>query len=256
MDETPLQAKNLYKAFPLTRKQRAEKKTDQKSLVAVDDVSFELKKGEIYGLLGPNGAGKTTTLRMVASLLKCEKGQILYKGKDINDDLAAYRSKVGFLTSELKLDEFFTPSYSFEYMSNLYGVPHDVMEKRREEVFARFGVTPFKDTQIKNLSTGMKQKASLAISICHDPDIMIYDEPTNGLDIIASRDVENFLLDLRKEGKAIVISTHIFSLVEKLCDRVGIIIDGKMRMEDTLANITKGKSLEEAFFALIEEDKQ
>jgi sodium transport system ATP-binding protein len=102
----------------------------------------------------------------------------------------------------------------------------------------------------------MKQKASLAISICHDPEIMIYDEPTNGLDIIASRDVENFLLDLRGQGKAIVISTHIFSLVEKLCDRVGIIIDGKMRLEDSLANITKERSLEEAFFALIEEDKQ
>ncbi|MBP5091777.1 MAG: ABC transporter ATP-binding protein [Bacilli bacterium] len=256
MNETPLQVSHLYKSFPLSRKQRIERKTNESHLVAVDDVSFSLKRGEIYGLLGPNGAGKTTTLRMVASLLKCEKGEIRYGGKDIKEDVSAYRSKVGFLTSELKLDEFFTPSYTFEYMSNLYGVPHEVMEKRRELLFERFGVTPFKDSQIKNLSTGMKQKASLAISICHDPEIMIYDEPTNGLDIIASRDVENFLLDLRGQGKAIVISTHIFSLVEKLCDRVGIIIDGKMRLEDTLANITKDKSLEDAFFDLIEEDKQ
>lgn len=256
MGETPLEAKHLYKSFPLSRKQRAERKTKENHLVAVNDVSFALNKGEIYGLLGPNGAGKTTTLRMVASLLKCEKGEILFKGKNINEDIASYRSKVGFLTSELKLDDFFTPSYSFEYMSNLYGVPHEEMERRRKEIFDRFGVTPFKDSQIKNLSTGMKQKASLAISICHDPEIMIYDEPTNGLDIIASRDVENFLLDLRKEGKTIIISTHIFSLVEKLCDRVGIIIDGKMRLEDTLSNVTKDKSLEDAFFDLIEEDKQ
>lgn len=256
MEEVTLKAQHLYKDFPLSRKQQREKRTNEKKLIAVNDVSFELKKGEIYGLLGPNGAGKTTTLRMVASLLKCGKGEIILNGKNVNDDLSAYRSKVGFLTSELKLDEFFTPSYTFEYMSNLYGVPHEVMEKRRELLFERFGVTPFKDSQIKNLSTGMKQKASLAISICHDPEIMIYDEPTNGLDIIASRDVENFLLDLRGQGKAIVISTHIFSLVEKLCDRVGIIIDGKMRLEDSLANITKKCSLEEAFFALIEEDKQ
>jgi sodium transport system ATP-binding protein len=138
-------------------------------------------------------------------------------------------------------------------MSALYGIPPEVAAKRKEEVFARFGVTSFANAQIKNLSTGMKQKVSLAISICHDPEIIIYDEPTNGLDILASRDVENFLLDLKKQGKAIVISTHIFSLVEKLCDEVGIILEGKMKLEGTLQELTKEKSLEDVFFDLVEE---
>ncbi|MBR3674620.1 MAG: ATP-binding cassette domain-containing protein, partial [Bacilli bacterium] len=109
-------------------------------------------------------------------------------------------------------------------------------------------------SQIKNLSTGMKQKVSLAISIAHDPDIIIYDEPTNGLDIMASRDVENFLEKLKSDGKTIVISTHIFSLVEKLCDEVGIILNGQMALQDDLHELTKERSLEEVFFSLVEED--
>lgn len=251
-DEVLLEALHLTKTFPLSSKQRKERKTLSTRLTAVDDLSLRLQSGHIYALLGPNGAGKTTTLRMLATLIAPTSGEVLYLGKPIKQDLNGYRKKVGFLTSELKLDEFFTPSYSYDYMSALYGIPPEVAKKRKEELFERFGVTPFALTSIKALSTGMKQKVSLAISIAHDPDVIIYDEPTNGLDILASRDVENFLFELRKEGKAIVVSTHIFSLVEKLADEVGIILKGRMVLEGPLSEVTKEHSLEDVFFSLVE----
>lgn len=249
--DTPiLVAKHLYKSFPLTRKQKEQRGVNTDRLVAVNDLTLSLKEGSIYGLLGPNGAGKTTTLRMIATLLSPEKGEILYKGEHLKED--AYRRKIGFLTSELKLDDFFTPSYTFDYFSALYGVDQEEAKQRKQHIFARFGVDRFADVQIKNLSTGMKQKVSLAISIAHSPEIIVYDEPTNGLDIMASRDVENFLRDLKKEGKAIVLSTHIFSLVEKLCDEVGIILEGSMRLEGKMSEICAEKSLEQVFFDLVE----
>lgn len=245
-----LEVRDLYKSFSLSRKQRAQRHLSSDRLVAVNGLSLSLYEGEIYGLLGPNGAGKTTTLRMIATLLSPERGEILYRGNSISQN--ELRKKIGFLTSELKLDDFFTPSYTFDYFSALYGIDNAERDRRKGNIFARFGVDRFADTQIKNLSTGMKQKVSLAISIAHNPEIIVYDEPTNGLDIMASRDVENFLLDLKKEGKAIVISTHIFSLVEKLCDTVGIILDGSMRLEGKMNEVCANASLEQVFFDLVE----
>jgi sodium transport system ATP-binding protein len=243
-----LEIKNVVKEFKISKKQKKNRKLDVDVLVAVNDVSFALKSGRIYGLLGPNGAGKTTTLRMIASLIEPKSGQIIYNGKNINDDIYSYRSKVGFLTSELKLDDFFTPDYTFDYMCKLYGLNEEEIAKRKDELFSKFGVDQFRFVKIKELSTGMKQKVSLAISLCHNPDIIIFDEPTNGLDIVAAREVENFLTYLKTENKIILLSTHIFSLVEKLCDDVGIIINGKLILEDSLEHLTKDKSLEEVFF--------
>ena len=256
MEEEILVIKNLSKTFKLSRKQKEERGiSSDDDFKAVDDLSFSLRKGRIYGLLGPNGAGKTTTLRMVATLLTPTGGEVLYNNKNILDDIDEYRKHVGFLTSELKLDDFFTPSYTFDFFSALYGLTKEEINNRKKEIFARFGIENFANTQIKNLSTGMKQKVSLAISIAHNPDIIIFDEPTNGLDIIASRDVEKFLLELRAEGKAVVLSSHIFSLVEKLCDEVGIIVKGKMLIQGDMKDVCKDKNLEETFFSLIEEDK-
>lgn len=250
-----LKTLNLRKEFKLSQKQKRSMKTSKDVIVACDNISLEIREGEIYGLLGPNGAGKTTTLRMLATLIKPLEGQILYNDLDIYKDVTSYRKKVGFLTSELKLDGFFTPDYTFTYMSKLYGVSDEEIKRRKEELFDKFGVTPFKDLKISNLSTGMKQKASLAISLCHDPEIIIFDEPTNGLDIIASREVENYLINLKNKNKTIIISTHIFSLIEKLADRVGIIINGKLLVEDSLKELTKEKSLEDVFFEIYERNE-
>ena len=245
-----LVAKGLTKTFPLNSKQRRERKDGSKAVVAVNDVDLNLESGEIYGLLGPNGAGKTTTLRMIATLIKPDSGKILFDGKDIRDDIIEYKKKIGFLTSELKLDDFFSPDYTFTYMSRLYGTDENKIQERKEKLFRQFGILDFKDTKIHDLSTGMKQKASLAVSLAHDPEVIIFDEPTNGLDIIAAKEVEDYLVNLKKEGKIILVSTHIFSLVEKLCDRVGILLNGKMAIEGKLSSLTKERDLETLFFDL------
>ena len=245
-----LVASNLMKTFKLTKKQQQINKTKENKLVAVNDLSFVAYKGEIYGLLGPNGAGKTTTLRMISTLIKPDKGDIFVDGFSVLKDANRVRSRIGFLTSELKLEDFFTPNYLFDYFSELHKVDKVVVEKRKQELFHKFGIDAFKEVKVGDLSTGMKQKVSLVISLVHDPDIIIFDEPTNGLDVITAKSVTDFLVYLKEQGKTIILSTHIFSLVEKLCDRVGIIIDGKMILEDKLENINKDKSLEDVFFDL------
>ena len=201
-----LKAEHLKKNFHLSAKQQRLEKTDQKVKIAVDDLSFSAHQGEIYGLLGPNGAGKTTTLRMIATLIRPDAGDIL-----------------------------------------------DVRDRRKKELFEKFGIDRFAEVKVANLSTGMKQKASLVISIVHDPDIIIFDEPTNGLDVLTAKVVTDFLQELRGQGKTIIVSTHIFSLVEKICDRVGIIINGKMIVSDTLRNLTVRGSLEDVFFHIYEQ---
>ncbi|MDE5856733.1 MAG: ABC transporter ATP-binding protein, partial [Anaeroplasmataceae bacterium] len=224
---------NLRKTFKLTKKQKKINKTNENVKVAVNGLSFQVYRGEIYGLLGPNGAGKTTTLRMIASLIKADSGDAIVDGVSVVKSPDKVRGKIGFLTSELKLEDFFTPNYLYDYFSELHKVPKEVAEKRKEILFQKFGVDSFKEVKIADLSTGMKQKISLIISIVHDPDIVIFDEPTNGLDVITAKVVTDFLMELKKEGKTVLLSTHIFSLVEKLCDRVGIIINGKMVVSDT-----------------------
>lgn len=240
--------KDLCKTFKLSKKQQTIEKTNEKVRRAVDGISFEAYEGEIFGLLGPNGAGKTTTLRMLATLIKPDAGDALVDGKSIVSEPDAVRARIGFLTSELKLEEFFTPNYLFDFFSSLHGVPTDAAARRKESLFSRFGIDKFAEVKVSDLSTGMKQKASLAISLVHDPDIIIFDEPTNGLDVITAKVVTDFLVDLKSMGKTIIVSTHIFSLIEKLCDRVGIIIDGKMVVCDTLDAVCGNKSLEDRFF--------
>lgn len=243
-----LSAKNLTKTFTLSKKQRQINKTTEKVKVAVKDLSFTAYEGEIYGLLGPNGAGKTTTLRMLSTLIKPDNGDAFIDGASIISNPSLVRSKIGFMTSELKLEDFFTPNYMFDYFASLHEVSEEVAQNRKKELFQKFGIDAFKEVKIGDLSTGMKQKISLIVSLVHDPKIIIFDEPTNGLDVITAKTVTDFLLELKKQGKTIILSTHIFSLVEKLCDRVGIIIDGQMVLSSNLEELTKEKCLEDVFF--------
>ncbi len=246
--ENVLTAVNLRKTFRLSAKQRKIEKTPLREKIAVDGLSFSAKRGEIYGLLGPNGAGKTTTLRMLATLIKPDSGDAVIDGFSIVRQPEKVRSKIGFLTSELKPDEFFTPSYTFDFFSELQNIPTQVRDERKKMLFSRFGIDKFAETKISDLSTGMKQKTSIAISLVHDPEFIIFDEPTNGLDVLTAKSVTDFLLELKARGKTILLSTHIFSLVEKICDRVGVIIDGKMAAEDSVAALTREKNLEDVFF--------
>ena len=238
-----IRAENVRKVFKLSAKQRKLEHSTTGKKVALDGLSFTAYEGEIYGLLGPNGAGKTTMLRILSTLIRADGGDAFVAGKSVTREPEAVRASIGFLTSELKLEDFFTPAYLFDF------APEKIAE-RRKELFARFGIDSVAEVKVGDLSTGMKQKVSLVISIIHDPSVVIFDEPTNGLDVLTAKVVTDFLCELKGQGKSIIVSTHIFSLIEKLCDRVGIIIGGKMAAEGTLAEITGGNDLEDVFFEI------
>lgn len=246
--EEILKVSGLKKTFVLSAKQQKIEKTKEKKKEAVKDLTFTAYRGEVFGLLGPNGAGKTTTLRMLATLIKPDAGDALVDGVSVVKDPQGVRGKIGFLTSELKLEEFFTPNYLYDFFSSLYGIEEKVRDERKKKMFERFGIDAFAEVKVGNLSTGMKQKVSLVISLVHDPDIIIFDEPTNGLDVLTAKVVTDYLQELKENGKTIIVSTHIFSLIERICDRVGIVIDGTMIECDTLENICAGKTLEDHFF--------
>lgn len=242
----------VKKTFTLSRKQQMLEKTKEKKRIAVDNLSFTARRGEVFGLLGPNGAGKTTTLRIISTLIKADEGDVIVDGSSVKKNSNEVRAKIGFLTSELKLEDYFTPNYLFDFFSRVHGISSEIANERKNNLFKKFGIEEFAEVKVANLSTGMKQKVSLVIALVHDPDIIIFDEPTNGLDVLTARVVTDFLVELKNDGKSIIVSTHIFSLVEKICDRVGIIIDGKMTVCDTIENVVGESSLEDKFFEIYE----
>ncbi len=252
-----IEINNLTKIYKLNKRKMKELKTDSSTKIAVKNVSLTAKPGEIYGLLGPNGAGKTTTLRCIATLLKPTEGNISVCGYDTVKDGEKVRDSICFLTNEIKLDEHFTPDYMFDFFCHLHGMNEEEIAARKKELFETFGIEAFKNKRIEELSTGMKQKAAIAVSLCHDPKVVIFDEPTSGLDIVTARGVLDYLKELRNRGKTIIISTHIMSEAEKLCDNVGIIINGKKVIEGTISDILKEtgtEDLEDAFFELYKQN--
>lgn len=246
---------DLTKVFERSRKELKKNKGLEKRVTAVNRVSFHVQPGEIYALLGPNGAGKTTALRCVATLLSPTSGNVEVSGFDSKKDPRLIRERIGFLTNELKLDDHFTPAYTMRFFGQLRGMSLEAIEQRQQTLFSRFGVASFKDKQITDLSTGMKQKLAIAVSLLHDPEVIIFDEPTNGLDIITARTVLDYLMEMRSLGKSIIISTHVMRVAEELSDRIGILIDGKLLAEGSLDEILQNsgsEGLEQAFFSLYE----
>lgn len=224
--------------------------------LTVDNVSFSVDKGTIYGLLGPNGAGKTTLMQMIATLLKPTSGEIYINGYKAPRDTLQIHKLIGFLTTEVKLDPISTPNKLYNFFAELYEIPKQYIKDKRQQDFDRFGITPFADKRIVDLSTGMKQKVSIAISLIHEPPLIIFDEPTNGLDILTSKLVTDYLLELKSQGRTILLSTHIFSLAESLCDEIGILVDGKLVLSGSAAELTEqtnSKNFEEAFFKIYSE---
>ena len=243
-----LRVENLVKTFQISKVQQKKLELPSNKKVAVDGISFETKSGEVFGILGPNGAGKTTTMRMLATLIKPDKGDIFYNNISAVKSPEVVRSKFAFLTTDLKLDMKSTAGNMFDFFAQLYHIPKEVAKKRKEELFESFGITSYADTKISKLSQGMRQKVSLVISVIHDPQFIIFDEPTNGLDIIAAKDVRDFILQMKEKGKCVIISTHLFDLVKRVCDRAAVIIEGKIVVNDILENLRQGKSLEDAFY--------
>ena len=250
-ESVQIEIRDLTKIYKLNKKQMQESHTKNPKKTAVDHLTLTARAGEIYGLLGPNGAGKTTTLRCIATIIKPTSGEIFVNGNEVQKHSEAVRKSIGFLTSDIKLDPQFSVDYLFDFFGELRGIAPAQIKRRKEELFTYFGISDFAHKKIKELSTGMKQKAAIAVSLVHDPEVVIFDEPTNGLDIITARGVTDYLRKLKEEGKLVIVSTHIMSEAEKLCDRIGIIIDGKKRAEGTLQELldeTRTQDLEGAFF--------
>ncbi|MFZ0213256.1 MAG: ATP-binding cassette domain-containing protein [Candidatus Acidiferrales bacterium] len=217
---------------------------------AVDGVSFTCKPGEIYGLLGANGAGKTTTLRMLATILAPTSGTATVAGFDVVRDPQKVRAHIGFLSTATALYDRLTATETVEYFGQLFGLDAATIKRRTNELFKALDMEEFRDRRCAKLSTGMKQKVSIARTLVHDPPVMIFDEPTNGLDVMAARSITDFIRQCRDKGKTVIFSTHVMSEVEKLCDRIGIIHNGKMQTEGTLEEMRQrhGKTdLEEIF---------
>jgi sodium transport system ATP-binding protein len=204
---------------------------------AVSDVSFTCQPGRIYGLLGANGAGKTTTLRMLATLLQPAGGTITVAGHDAAGAPEMVRANVGFLAASTALYGRLTAREMIAYFGQLNGMSDDAIRARIKQLADELDMHDFLDRRCDKFSTGMKQKTSIARTLVHDPAVMIFDEPTLGLDVMTARSIVKFVRECRNRGKTVIYSTHVMSEVEKLCDTIGIIHGGRLVAEGTLAEL-------------------
>jgi sodium transport system ATP-binding protein len=204
---------------------------------AVNNVSFTCMPGQVYGLLGVNGAGKTTTLRLIATMLKPTTGTAEIAGFDIVTHPELVRAHIGFLSTATALYGRLTAREFIEYFARLNGISENALRSAVDGIIEKLNVAEFQHVRCDKLSTGMKQRVSIARSVVHDPPVMIFDEPTHGLDVLSSRDIVEFIRDCRAKGKTVIFSSHVMSEVEKLCDRIGIIHNGQLLREGTLAEL-------------------
>lgn len=244
-----IQVENLQKSF-----------LDYQSgwIPAVDGVSFECRPGEVFGLLGPNGAGKTTTLRILSTVLRPTGGRAVVAGHDVLLEPEAVRARIGYMSASTGIYDRMTAWELVEYFGRLYGLAPDRLRERMETIFDWLQMNDFRNVLGAKMSTGMRQKVSIARTIVHDPPVLIFDEPTSGLDILVARNVLQKIAELRDQGKTILFSTHAMHEVEKLCSRVAIIYKGKVQAEggprEMLERFNQ-PDLEELFFHLVENAK-
>jgi len=222
--------------------------------VALDGISFRAEPGQVYGLLGPNGAGKTTTLRILGTMLRPTSGTAIVGGCDVVTHSAEVRRKIGFMSANTAVYDRMTAWEMVEYFGRLHGIDRPELAERMEDLFDRLQMNDIRDLLGAKMSTGMKQKVSIARAIVHDPPVMIFDEATVGLDVLVARSLLETVGQLRDRGKCILFSTHIMREAEKLCDRVAIIHRGHLLAEGTLDQLSEQHQeddLEELFFQLI-----
>lgn len=225
-------------------------------VIALDGATFHVKPGEVFGLLGPNGAGKTTCLRILSTVLKPTSGRAIVAGYDVADNPERVRNHIGFMSSNTGIYDRMTAWELVEYYGRLYGMPEVRLQERLHSIFETLQMNDFRDLLGAKMSTGMKQKVSIARTIVHDPPVLIFDEPTSGLDVLVARAVLKTIASLKEQGKCIIFSTHIMREVEKLCDRVAIIHRGRildMGSLDELSKRHQQPDMEELFFQLIEQ---
>ncbi len=252
-----IEVDQINKKFKLSRRQRKEIDGDysgKKYVQSVSDVSFKCLPGRIFTLLGPNGAGKTTTLRMIGTILTQDSGKITVAGFDTLKSPDKVRSKIGFLTGTTGLYARLTPLEIVKYYANLYGISGSKFRKRKDEIFKLLEIDKFSNRRIGKLSSGMKQKVSIARTLIHDPEVVIFDEPTVGLDVITSRNIIKLIRDCRDEGKTVIFSTHIMGEVNMLSDDLAIMNNGKLVFSGTFDNFKSGmeaKTIEDEFVRVV-----
>ena len=223
---------------------------------AVDHVSFEVGNGEVFGLLGPNGAGKTTTMRLLSTLLKPTSGTATVAGHDLLREPQKVRASIGVLPEDTGLYDRLTPREHLLYYGRLHRMPEDVLRKRGDELLDIMELKDRANTKVGDFSKGMKQKVALLRAFIHDPPVLLLDEPTAGLDVMSARSIQGFVERFRKEGKAIMISTHNMTEAQKLCDRLAIIDHAQIVAVGTVAELqkkTSQKDLESIFVQLVTE---
>jgi len=244
-----IQLSEVHKTFMVKDK----KSRSPKRIEAVKGLSFTVKPGEIYGLLGPNGAGKSTTLRMIAGLMKPDKGHLEICGVDALAHPEEARGLVGYLSTDLNVYNRFTPREHLRIFGEFQGVEASVGERRGLHLLEKLGLMEFADIKMEGFSSGQKQKVSIARALLHDPRVVIFDEPTTGLDVLTAKTVLDLLRLMRTEGRTVIVSTHVLPMVEEICDRVGIIFEGLLHGDAPPREILaswKAKSLDEVFFSL------
>jgi sodium transport system ATP-binding protein len=224
-------------------------------VTALSGVTFHVQPGEIFGLLGPNGAGKTTCLRILSTVLRPTGGRATVAGHDVAHHPGRVRAAIGFMSNNTGIYDRMTAWELVEYYGRLYGMDEDHLQTRLNQLFATLQMNDFRDVLGSKMSTGMKQKVSIARTIIHDPPVLIFDEPTSGLDVLVARAVIKTIESLKSQGKCIIFSTHIMREVEKLCDRIAIIHRGEILAQGTLADLSREygqPDMEELFFELIQ----
>ncbi len=235
---------SLTKLFPL----------DDGALRAVDQLSFQIAPGEVFGLLGPNGAGKTTTLRMVLGLLDPDEGYAEVDGFRTADDPIAVKSRLGFVSANDGVYPWLSVREMLLYFADLYGVDPEVAHPRSEELAELMEIKPLLDRRAGSLSTGQRQRVTLVRGLIHDPPVMLLDEPTRGLDVVGVQTIFDYIDHLRDVGKAVVVCTHRLDEAERLCDRFGLLHQGRLKHDGTLHQLRKStgrESLVEMFVDLL-----
>jgi len=250
--------KDIWKTFKLTKQQRKEKGNHSQDgkVDAVAGISFTCQPGRIFSLIGPNGAGKTTTLRMVATLLKPSKGSITVGGFDTVKQPREVKKRLGFLTGTTKLYDRLTAEELVKYYADLQGMERSTFDKRKDELFTLLDMHDFAKWRIAKLSSGMRQKVSIARTIIHNPEVVVFDEPTVGLDVITAKNIIELIRNCKNEGKTVIFSTHIMGEVSLLSDDMALIHKGKLIYNGTYKDFQsqmREESLEEEFIKLIQE---
>jgi len=222
-------------------------------ILAVDYINFEVEKGEVFGFLGPNGAGKTTTIRMLTGLSKPTDGKASILGLDINSQIVRIKKRIGVVPEISNLYDELSAMDNLIFMAQLYGVPALEREKKAQDLLKTFKLYERKDSFFRTFSRGMKRALTIAAALMHNPEVLFLDEPTVGLDVVASRSLRNLISNLRQQGVTIFFTTHYLEEASLLCDRVAILVKGKILAIDTPESLkakTGKKSLEEAFIEI------